>query len=108
MTSVSSFGLRILHLLFVLPLVSLSAGFALAQDQNQTLDKDTARMWPVQINTQQPAPVTIVRAFPNLQIKRPIFATFIPDGSKRLAVISQYGTVLAFPNDPSVEEPSEL
>ena len=62
---------------------------------------------PIDIST-QPAPVTFVRAFPNLILDRPIFLTFPPDGSNRIAVISQYGSIYMFPNDRAVEEPSEV
>ena len=62
---------------------------------------------PIAIST-VPAPVTFERAFPNLVLDRPIFLTFPPDGSNRIAVISQYGSIYMFPNDPAVEEPSEV
>jgi glucose/arabinose dehydrogenase len=42
------------------------------------------------------------------KLDRPIFLTFPPDGSNRIAVISQYGSIYMFPNDPKVEEPSEV
>src|SRR5262245_64953983 len=77
----------------------LSAPSAIAQNPPKTR--------PVAIS-EQPVPVKIDRAFPQLQIPRPIFATYPPDGSNRLTVISQYGKVLIFPNDPRVEEPKEL
>src|SRR5262245_40124304 len=55
-----------------------------------------------------PAPATFERAFPNLILERPVYLTFPPDGSNRIAVISQYGSMLMFPNDPLVEEASEV
>lgn len=62
---------------------------------------------PIAIDAQS-APATFERAFPNLEIERPVFVTFPPDGANRIAVISQCGSVLIFPDDPSVEEPSEM
>lgn len=62
---------------------------------------------PIAISA-EPAAVTFERAFPNLFFERPVFVTFPPDGSNRIAVISQTGSVYLFPNDPDVEEPSEL
>ncbi|MCE9553451.1 MAG: PQQ-dependent sugar dehydrogenase [Planctomycetes bacterium] len=62
---------------------------------------------PIAIDTLS-APVTFERAFPNLEIERPVYVTFPPDGTNRVAVVSQCGSVLIFPNDPSVEQPSEL
>jgi glucose/arabinose dehydrogenase len=63
---------------------------------------------PVPISSEPVANVKIERAFPNLQFKRPIYLTYTPDGTGRLAVISEYGTVLIFPNDASAEEAKEL
>jgi glucose/arabinose dehydrogenase len=54
------------------------------------------------------ANVKIERAFPNLKFERPIFVTYPPDGTNRMAVISEYGTIYIFPNDPSVEDAHEL
>src|SRR5437762_3497919 len=62
---------------------------------------------PIPIST-QPAAGTFERAFPNLLFERPVYVTFPPDGTNRIAVITQYGKVFLFPNDPRVEEPSEL
>jgi glucose/arabinose dehydrogenase len=62
---------------------------------------------PIRIDD-EPAAVTFENAFPKLSIERPIFLTFPPDGTNRIAVISQFGSVLVFPNDPDVEEPSEM
>jgi glucose/arabinose dehydrogenase len=62
---------------------------------------------PIRIDD-EPAAATFVNAFPNLTIERPIGLTFPPDGTNRIAVISQFGSVLIFPNDPDVEEPSEM
>jgi quinoprotein glucose dehydrogenase len=53
-------------------------------------------------------PVKIERAFPELQIPRPIYITYPPDGTNRLAVISQYGSVMMFSNDPKVDEAKEF
>jgi glucose/arabinose dehydrogenase len=54
------------------------------------------------------ANVKIERAFPNLQFRRPIYLTFTPDGTNRLAVISEYGSVQIFPNDRNVEDAQDL
>lgn len=53
------------------------------------------------------APATFERAFPKLEFERPIYLTFPPDGSDRIAVVSQIGSVFLFLNDPRVEEASE-
>ncbi|MBI3838640.1 MAG: PQQ-dependent sugar dehydrogenase [Planctomycetia bacterium] len=45
----------------------------------------------------------VEKAFPNLKINRPILLTHAGDGSNRLFVPSQLGTIHVFPNDPSVE-----
>ena len=73
----------------------------LAQAQNP------AKTSPVAVSD-EPARVTIERAFPNLQFQRPIYATFPPDGSNRLAVISQYGKVLIFPTTSRHTELEDL
>jgi glucose/arabinose dehydrogenase len=62
---------------------------------------------PISISN-EPARVTFERAFPSLILERPIFLTFPPDGTNRLAVISQYGSIFMFPNDPTVEDVSEV
>ena len=54
------------------------------------------------------APVTFERAFENLEFHRPILVTFPPDGSNRIAVVEQAGTIFIFPNDPNVAEPREF
>ena len=72
-----------------------------AQDDPQEMTN------PIPISS-DPLPVKIERAFPELQIPRPIFVTYPPDGTNRIAVISQYGSVMIFPNDPKVEEAKEL
>ena len=62
---------------------------------------------PVAISTEL-APAKLERTFTNLQFKRPIYLTYPADGTNRLAVMSQYGSVSIFPNDPNVEEAKEL
>src|SRR5262249_53695416 len=69
---------------------------------------DLAKTDPIPSSADPVANVKIERAFPNLKFQRPIYLIYIPDGTGRLAVISQYGTVLIFPNDPNVEEAKEL
>jgi uncharacterized repeat protein (TIGR03806 family) len=41
-------------------------------------------------------------AFPNLSFNSPIWLTYPPDGSDRVAVLEQIGKVHIFPNDPAV------
>jgi quinoprotein glucose dehydrogenase len=54
------------------------------------------------------APVKIERAFPNLKFERPIFLTYPPDGTNRIAIMSQYGQIYWFKNNPSADEPGVL
>ena len=44
------------------------------------------------------------RAFPNLKFKRPVLLTHAGDGSRRVFVGSQLGTIHVFPPDENVEE----
>jgi len=62
---------------------------------------------PIRI-ADEPAAATFENAFPQLTIERPIFLTFPPDGTNRIAVISQFGSVLIFPNDSRVEDAGEM
>ncbi len=62
---------------------------------------------PIPIGAERVA-VTFAPAFPNLEFERPIGLTFPLDGTNRVAVISQLGSVYIFPNEPSVKEPAEL
>jgi quinoprotein glucose dehydrogenase len=80
-------------------LFAIEACFAQSEPQNRTN--------PIAISD-DPLPVKIERAFPELQIPRPIYVTYPPDGTNRLAVISQYGSVMMFPNDPKVDEAKEF
>jgi CubicO group peptidase (beta-lactamase class C family)/glucose/arabinose dehydrogenase len=52
--------------------------------------------------------VEVTKAFPNLRINRPILLTHAGDGSNRVFVPSQLGTINILPNDPAVEEPKEF
>ncbi len=61
---------------------------------------------PIAISSEV-APATYERAFQRVEIDRPVFLTYPPDGSNRIAVISQYGSMYLFPNDARVEEPNE-
>ncbi|HTQ37773.1 MAG TPA: PQQ-dependent sugar dehydrogenase [Pirellulales bacterium] len=70
-------------------------------------DNDAPKTSPVAISDPV-ANVKIERAFPNLSFARPIFLTSPPDGTNRVAVISQYGSILIFPNDAGVEDTHEL
>jgi hypothetical protein len=51
-----------------------------------------------------PLPLKQVRAFENLRFRRPIVLTHANDGSQRVFVASQLGTIHVFPNDPNVKE----
>jgi len=48
--------------------------------------------------------IEVAKTFTNLRIRRPILLTNAGDGSNRLFVPSQLGTIHVFPNDPAVEE----
>jgi len=62
---------------------------------------------PWQAVPETPSNVEVARAFPNLRIERPILVTGAGDGTNRLFVPSQLGTVYVLPpNDPNVEEPA--
>ena len=52
-----------------------------------------------------PSNVEVEKVFTNFRIERPILLTHAGDGTNRLFVPSQLGTVYVFPNDPSVEDP---
>lgn len=52
-----------------------------------------------------PINVAVEKAFPKLHINRPILLTHAGDGSNRVFVPSQLGTIYVLPNDPAVEEP---
>ncbi|MGD9720582.1 MAG: PQQ-dependent sugar dehydrogenase [Pirellulales bacterium] len=52
-----------------------------------------------------PIDVQAEKTFTNFRIDRPILLTHAGDGTNRLFVPSQMGTIYVFPNDPSVEEP---
>ena len=53
---------------------------------------------------ESPAPVKVVRAFPNLKITRPTVFTTAQDGTNRLFVVTQQGKINVFPNDQKVSE----
>ena len=53
-----------------------------------------------------PIAVRTVRAFKDLDIKRPIVVTHAGDDSNRLFVASQLGTIFVMPNEQSVSEPA--
>lgn len=65
--------------LFTLALVLFPA-FALAQKADES-----------------PAPVKVVRAFPNLKITRPTVFTTARDGTDRIYVVTQQGKISVFP-----------
>ncbi len=49
--------------------------------------------------------VEVERAFPKLKFDRPLLLTHAGDGSNRLFVVSQWGTIFTFANDDGVAEP---
>ncbi|HEX3725488.1 MAG TPA: PQQ-dependent sugar dehydrogenase, partial [Pirellulales bacterium] len=55
--------------------------------------------------SETPSNVEVEKAFPKLRINRPILVTHAGDGSGRLFVPSQLGTVYSIPPDREVEEP---
>src|SRR3954470_4981266 len=50
------------------------------------------------------APFKVVRAFPNLKIRRPTVFTTARDGTSRLFVVTQQGQISFIPNDQQVKE----
>ncbi len=48
--------------------------------------------------------IEVEKAFPNLRINRAVLVTHAGDGTNRMFVPSQLGTINVFPNDPGVEE----
>src|SRR5262245_36546641 len=80
--------------------VVLATGAIMAQDK-------PLKTGPFAISA-EPLGVKPEAAFANLQLRRPIGIAYPPDGSDRLAVISQYGSILIFPNQPDAEEPKTL
>jgi len=99
-----SFSARFLALIITSAVLSAATR---APAQSPTAGQNFARTSPVAISD-GPVTVKIERAFGNLTFRRPIGGAFPPDGSNRLAVISQYGKVLIFPDDPNVKEAKEL
>ena len=51
-----------------------------------------------------PLPLETERAFPELKFLRPLAVTHAGDGSNRVFVLGQHGTIWVFPNDPDVTE----
>ncbi len=51
---------------------------------------------------QSPLAVRVERAFPNLQIDRPVVVTHAGDGSNRVFVAGQRGKIFSFPSDQQV------
>jgi CubicO group peptidase (beta-lactamase class C family) len=52
-----------------------------------------------------PSDLEVQKVFTNFRIDRPILLTHAGDGTNRLFVPSQKGTIYVFPNDAAVEEP---
>ncbi len=86
----------------------------------QGLARSSPKTSPVPIS-KEPLPVVIERAFPNLNFPqanpptspgitggvRPIYLTYPPDGTNRIAVMGQLGHVWLFPNKEDVEDATE-
>ncbi len=53
-------------------------------------------------------PVQSVRAFSNLKFRRPIVITHAGDGSDRIFIAEQYGTIRVLPNDQAAKESAEF
>ena len=64
---------------------------------------DQSQVSAQEVNT-SPLPVVAERAFPNIKIRRPIVLTHAGDGSNRVFLASQLGTIYVFPDDQDVEE----
>ena len=52
-----------------------------------------------------PSDLEVAKTFANFRINRPILLTHAGDGSNRVFIPSQLGTIYVLPNDPSVEDP---
>ncbi|MCC7085941.1 MAG: PQQ-dependent sugar dehydrogenase [Pirellulales bacterium] len=96
-----------LALISVVLVVALGIAIAQTVDLRSAAAEDLPKTSPVSISS-DPAPVKIERAFPNLTFERPIFLTYPPDGTNRIAVVSQYGKLFLFANDQRVEQPALL
>ena len=75
--------------LVTLLIVSLTCPLGVAQSVDET-----------------PIPVRLVRAFPQLKIRRPTVITHAGDGTNRLFVVTQQGQISVFPNDQEVQQAS--
>ncbi|WP_432797980.1 PQQ-dependent sugar dehydrogenase [Poriferisphaera sp. WC338] len=49
------------------------------------------------------AEVRVENAFPGIKFRKPLYLTYVPDGSGRLVVTEKKGDIFAFPNDPTVQ-----
>ncbi|MBA4019406.1 MAG: hypothetical protein C0483_19750 [Pirellula sp.] len=61
---------------------------------------DTARLQ----GSPNPLPLKAQRVFEKLEFKRPVELTFAPDGSDRIFVVEQQGTIRVFKNDPAAQQ----
>ena len=52
----------------------------------------------------QQADIEVLRAFPNLRVRRPVVITNAGDGSNRLFIVTQQGVIHVIENDESVSE----
>jgi quinoprotein glucose dehydrogenase len=53
---------------------------------------------------ESPLPIELVRAYPNIRVRRPVVITNAHDGSNRLFVATQQGVVNVFPADQNATE----
>ena len=53
---------------------------------------------------ESPIDIEVVRAFPNLRIRRPVVITNAGDQSNRLFIVTQQGMIHLIPNDQKVKE----
>lgn len=53
----------------------------------------------------QSSEISLVSAFPNLRFSKPVFLTHCGDGSNRIFVVEQAGSIEVFPNDRNAANP---
>ena len=57
---------------------------------------------------ESPISIKVVKAFPNIRVRRPVMITNAGDGSNRLFVVTQQGVIHVIPNDEGIEETTEF
>ncbi len=63
---------------------------------------------PYNETPETPIDIEVEKVFTKFRVERPILVTHAGDGSNRLFIPSQLGTIYVLPNDPEVEEPTEF